>query len=298
MTFLANPAQLYTRQLQCKITLQSGEFQQGVNTKLVDNLTINVTITKSLNSNFTQQASVVIYGMNKSDIAALSTLGYIPLSYELNRIEIYAQYEGQAPALAYKGYITKAWAEFANPSRPMYFECQTTYQDAISNATNFSNQGSISAEDAFKLYASKLGYSFSNNGVTGQLNNLILTGSPIAQLQQLAKQTQTTCAIDNGILKIAPLGQAFSNEILNINSGSGLISYPVIDVWGIRFRMRYNPILQIGQYIKLQTTVPVPKSTGQWYVYHMDSSLNNRHENFYTDVRCSYNNNIDVQEIA
>lgn len=290
MANITNPTQLYTRQLQCKFILQSGEFEQGNNTKIVNNLTINATIHKTLNSNFTQEAHIIVYGMNKSDIAALSTLGYAPLIYEANKIEVYAQYEGEAPALAFSGYIVKAWAEFANPSRPMFFECQATYQQSINSAQPFNSMGSVSTSDAFSNLANSLGLSFQNNGVTGQLNNIILTGSPIAQLQQLAKQCEVTCVVDNNVVKIAPQGQALSNQILNINSESGLISYPVIDVWGVRFRMRYNPVLQIGQYIALQTTVPIPKSTGQWFVFDMQSSLNNRYENWHTDVRCSYNN--------
>lgn len=293
MANITNPSQLFTRELQCKLILQSGTFNQGNNVKIINNLTINATVHKTLNNNFTQEASIIIYGMNKSDIAALSTLGYAPLIYEANKIELYAQYAGSTPSLCFSGYIIKAWAEFADPNRPMYFECQATYQPAIDNVTPYNASGSENIADVFKKYASNLGYSFINNGVTGQVNNLILTGSSISQIQQLAKQTNTMCVIDNNCLKIAPNGKSLNNEILNINSTSGLISYPTIDAWGVKFRIRYNPVLQLGQYIKLTTTVPIPKSTGQWYVYDMNSSLNNRHENWYTDIRTSYNNLIN-----
>lgn len=290
MAIISNPSALYNRQLQVKLILQSGTFNQGNNVKLINNLTINATVSKTMNNNFTNTANLIIYGMNKSDIATLSTLGYIPLVYNANKIELYAQYEGQTPALCFSGYILRAYADFSDPNRPMFFECQATYQQAINNTLNYNINGTISITTAFSQLASNLGYSFTNNGVTGQLNNPILTGSGIAQLQQLAKQTQTNCVIDNNVCKIAPLGMALSNLILNINGNSGLISYPIIDSWGVRFRMRYNSQLSLGQYIALQTIVNIPKSTGQWFVYDMQSSLNNRHENWYTDVRCSYNN--------
>lgn len=292
MANITNPTNLFTRELQCKLILQSGTFNQGNNVKLVNNLTINATVHKTLNNNFTQEASIVIYGMNKSDIASLSTLGYAPLIYEANKIELYAQYAGTTPSLCFSGYIVKAWAEFSDPNRPMYFECQTTYQQALTNVTPYNSNGTENIADIFKNFADTLNYSFINNGVTGKVNNLILTGGTIAQIQQLARQTNINCIVDNNCLKIAPIGNALSNEILNINSESGLISYPSIDVWGVKFRIRYNPTLQLGQYIKLSTIVPIPKSTGQWYVYDMQSSLNNRHENWYSDIRASYNNNI------
>lgn len=290
MAIILDPTNLRVKQLQCKITLQSGTFNQGFNTVIYDNSTINAIVNKTLNNNFTNSAQITIYGMNKSDIAALSTLGYAPLKYELNQIQLYAQYEGDASSLCFTGFIVKAWSDYSDPSRPMNFECQTTYQDAIQNSDPINLQGSTNIISLFSNLASKLSYSLQNNGVTGVINNPIFTGSYIDQIKSLSKQTNTNCLIDNNKIIIAPKGISLSNEIQNINSDSGLISYPTIDVWGVKFRIRYNPILQLGQYIALQTSVPLPKATGQWYVYDMQSSLNNRHENWYTDLRCSYNN--------
>lgn len=290
MAVVLNPSTLKVRQLQCRLTLQSGTFEQGYNTKVVNNLTINALVNKSLTNNFTSSAEITIYGMNESDIAALSTLGYTPLVYELNKIELFAQYEGDTQSLCFSGYIIKAWCNFADPSRPMHFQCQVTYQDALNNINPINANGAISVPSLFQNLATTIKCSLQNNGVGGIINNPILTGSPIDQLKSLSKQTATNCLVDNGILKIAPKGFSLSNLILNINSESGLISYPTIDAWGVKFRMRYNPVLQIGQYIALQTIVPIPNSSGQWYVYDMQSSLNNRHENWFTDVKCSYNN--------
>jgi hypothetical protein len=93
MSVVVNPKELRTRLLQCKLILQSGEFNQGGNTKIVNDATINAVVHKSLSNNFTNSADITIYGMNPSDIAALSTLGYAAFKYELNRIELYANYE-------------------------------------------------------------------------------------------------------------------------------------------------------------------------------------------------------------
>lgn len=297
MAVVVNPPSLRTRQLECKLILQSGEFNQGGNVKLVNsNLitsgvsTINATVHTSLSNNFTNSADIIIYGMNESDIAALSTLGYAALKYELNRIELYANYSDQQKSLCFSGYIVRAWCDFSDPNRPMHFECQTTYQEALADVTPTSIKGSVGIVDLFSKFASVLGYSLQNNGVSGILNNPIFTGSPIDQLKKLSKQTSTACVADKGILKIAPLRFSLSNLILDITSKSGLIGYPTIDAWGVKLRIRYDPTLQIGQYIKLQTTVPIPRSTGQWYVYDMQSTLSNLHEPWYSDLKCSYNN--------
>lgn len=301
MAVLTNPLTLKTRQLQCKITLQSGTFQNGFNTLIENDATINALVNTTMNNNFTNSAQITIYGMNKSDIAALSTLGFFPLKYQLNQVELFAQYEGDPSGLCFTGFIVKAWADYSDPSRPMHFECQTTYQDAINNADPINLKGPSNVIDLVQNLASKLGISVQNNGVAGVINNPILTGSYIDQLKQLSKQFNINCVIDNGRLKIAPKTTSFTNEILYINSDSGLISYPTIDAWGVKFRIRYNPVLQIGQYIALQTSIPIPnapnqptvpssRANGNWFVYDMQSSLNNRHENWYTDLRCSYNN--------
>jgi hypothetical protein len=192
-------------------------------------------------------------------------------------------------SLCFTGYIVRAWADFSDQSRPMHFECQVTYQDAIDNAPSTSVKGPVNAVDLFSKLASSLGYSFQNNGVTGVVNNPILTGSYIDQLKTLSKQTSSNCLVDLGIVKTAPIGFALINAILNINSKSGLLSYPTIDDLGVKFKIRYDPVLQIGQYIHLDTIVPIPKATGQWYVYDMQSTLNDRHEYWYTDLKCSFN---------
>lgn len=316
MSIVINPPSLKIRQLQCNLILQSGQFNQGGNVKLVNsNLivsgvsTINATIHTSLSNNFTNSADITIYGMNESDIAALSTLGYEALKFQLNRIELYANYADQQKSLCFSGYIVRAWCDFSDPSRPMHFECQTTYQEALGGVTPTSIKGQIGVVDLFSKFAASLMYSIQNNGVTGILNNPIFTGSPIDQLKKLSKQTGTACVADKGVIKIAPLRFALSNSILNISSDRGLLGYPTLDAWGVKLKIRYDPTLQIGQYVKLETIVPipgletsiqvpnaaatvsrVPRANGRWYVYDMLSTLSNLHEPWYTELKCSYDN--------
>lgn len=289
MAFINNPESLKVRQLQVEITLSSGDFNGNGNTKIIDSLTVDALVKKTLNNNFTSNANITIFGMSNTDIAILTTTGYQPLIYEANRIKLYAQYEGEARALCFSGYIIKSYADYSNPSRPMYFECQASYQDAISTASHVNIEGAKNVTEIFGEIANNLGYGFTNNGVTGTINNCVLSGSPVDQLKQLAKKTQTNCIIDLNNVKIAPQGQSLNDLVLDVNSESGLIGYPTPDNWGVQFKMRYTPQLQIGQYIQLKTAVSIPKSNGQWFVYDMESSLNNRHENWFINVKCSYN---------
>ena len=290
MAFISNPQALEERYLSCVITLQSGTFAQGGNTKVIDNNTINAVVTKTLSNNFTNSADITIYGMNDSDIAALSTLGYLPFNYNTNKITLYANYVSQPKSLCFVGYIVRAWCDYSDPSRPMHFQCQKTYLDAIASAKPINIQGSSSVPGLFSTLASSLGLSLNNNGVTGLIKNAIFDGSLIDQCKSLAKQTSNNCVLDNYKMYIAPLKKSLSNLVLQLDSSSGLIGYPTIDAMGIKLKMRYNPVLHIGQYIQLSSKVP--KTTGKWYVYDMTSSLNNRHENWYTDLRLSYNSTI------
>jgi hypothetical protein len=289
MAFLNNPEKLKVRQLEVEITLVTGTFNGNSNKKIVNSLTVDATIKKTLNNNFTNTASIVIYGMSNTDIATLSTTGYQPLVYESNKIDVFAQYEGEAKSLAFSGFIVKAYADYSNPSRPMHFECQTSYQNAIDATAPINTAGTQDVAQVFNNIATSIGYSFENTGVSGVLNNCILTGSPIDQLKQLSKQTQTNCVVDLNKVKIAPQGQALSNQILDVNSSSGLLGFPIPDQWGVLFKMRYTPQLQIGQYVKLETNTYIPKSNGQWFAYDIETSLNNRHENWFSTVKGSYN---------
>ena len=291
MAFLNNPEFLKVRQLQVEITLNSGVFNEDFqNTKIINHLTVDAVVQKTLNNNFTCNANITIFGMSNTDIAILTTTGYQPLIYEANKIKLYAQYEGEAKALCFSGFIVKSYADYNNPSRPMYFNCQASYQDAIKFVANINTTGTQNIADIFSNIANNLGYGFTNNGVNGSINNCILFGSYVDQLKQLAKKTQTNCIIDLDNIKIAPQGQSLNNLILNINNESGLLGYPVPNNFGVQFKIRYTPQLQIGQYVQLQTVVYIPKSTGQWFVYDIESNLNNNHENWFMDVKASYNN--------
>jgi len=290
MAEILKPEKLKDRKIQCVFTLQSGVFKQGYNTKTTLNNTINAVVKKTMNNNFTNGAQVIVYGMNSSDIAALTTLGYVPLKYNLNKIKIYAQYDDEPQSLCFSGYIVKSWPDYSNPSRPMYFECSSSYFDAIQNQENTNIKGQTKVTDILNKLSSSLGLSLQNNGVEGVLNNTILTGSYVQQLQQLSSQLNINCVIDKEKLKVSQKSDPLEKTILNINKNSGLISYPTPDTFGVKFKMRYNPVLNIGQYIYLQTKVNIPKAIGKWFVYDMEHSLSNRRENWYTDVKCSYNN--------
>lgn len=294
MAIVQNP-NLYERVLACSITLTTGVFQPNLNTLLVNDHTINATVHKTLSNNFTETADITIFGLSPSDINALKTTGFSPLAYQQNKIELYASYktksgQNNTSSLCFKGNIVRAFADYSDPSRPMKFEC-ATYLDSIGESSLINAQGSISAQTIFKNIADNLGLALINNGVTGVFYNLILTGSAIEQLKNVSKQLNVNAVIDKGTLTIAPKSGGLTKTILKIGADSGLISYPTLDNWGVKFRMRYNPVLSIGQQIELNTSKTLPNPTGKFFVYDMQSSLNNRHDDWFSDVKCSFDPN-------
>ncbi len=302
MAFVTNPNKLKTRFLVVKITLTQDKFivnNEDVGNVLVLNenqdadnpssfFTVNVSLNQLMTTNLSQTADVVIYGLGEDLINQLSTLGYV-LDYNFNKIQIFAGYDQDVDNLIFSGYIIKSWAQLADPNRPLNLQCSTNYLMQLENPEATNPQGNTSVVKLFNSLADSAGFGLINNGVTGDIESPILVGSYPEQIKSLAKQTNTIFGINNNILSIAPAGQALSTNVYDLDYTSGMLGYPVIDQWGIRVRMRFNPLILLGQYVNVVSKVP--KATGKWYIYSIASELNNRHESWFSELRLSNNQN-------
>jgi hypothetical protein len=304
MAFVTDPTKLNTRYISVRITLSQADFivngEDKGSTLVIneptknykndnDYFTINARIIETLSNNLAQNADITIYGLSQELINQISTLGYV-LNYNFNTIQIYAGYDASLSNLVYSGYIIKAWADYGDVNRPLNLQCTTNYLMQLDNPPATNPQGNVDIAQTFSSLADKMGFGFSNSGVSGQIDSPILSGSYPEQVKTLAKQTNTTFGISNNMLAIAPNGQGLHTAVYEIDNTTGLLGYPVIDQWGIRFRIRFNPLILLGQYVNVQSIVP--KANGSWYIYSKVSELNNRHEAWYTELRVAANSNI------
>ena len=133
-------------------------------------------------------AQVDIYGLDLSLMRQLSTLGMILNSIPRNTISISAGDEDSGLTQVYSGTIMNAYADFnAAPNVPMHMECQFGANLNVNNVAPTSLQGSTSVEQTMQGFASKMGLSFENNGVSTMLPPSYFPGSIMTQMRACAE---------------------------------------------------------------------------------------------------------------
>ena len=104
------------RFLQVQLTLNSGEFADGSNSKIIDSLAMTASIEKLGPPDF-GKASVEIYGMLLEDMEQLTTLNFQPLFVSRNYINIFAGDDVNGMSQVFAGTITSASADFNSQPR-------------------------------------------------------------------------------------------------------------------------------------------------------------------------------------
>lgn len=245
----------------------------------VDSLTAEVTISKATGWNDCS-AYAVIYGLNIDDINAFSRYNPAFASEILqNWIEIYAGYTTDAnglPPFVYRGQIRMAGADLNNPSRGFTVISQMglTNQNTISPTT--APQGTIKLSTLFSEIASKFTppLIYKGTNVTGIADHPNYSGAINDQIKNACADYGFTCRVDGEYLLVAPVGQSFSSDVFVLNSQNGMLGYPVPEEFGISVRLRFNPTVQFGQRIKIESQLLIANNT--WYINGMTSILQNR----------------------
>lgn len=265
-------AESYTlKTIRLSITLGKGQFSEGGNTKIIEGLACEVSVTKpglpEKNS-----ANVKVYGLKYEDMAQLTMLAFQPLELQRNLISIFAGELGGKLSLVFSGQIISAFADFnASPDVAMQFEADTgTYPQQIAEA-NLSVDGEATAEDIFSKFAESAGYDFINEGVTTAVKYICAAGSPITKAEKLSKDLGINLVIDDDTMIILPAGQARKGNATLLNKNTGLIGYPTFNQDGISCKCLFNPDLIYGGLIKVESVVP--RATGTWRITKLTHNL-------------------------
>ena len=257
--------------IQVAITLGKGMFSEGGNTKTIEGLACDVSVTKpglpEKNS-----ASVKIWGLKYEDMAQLNMLAFKPLESQHNLISIKAGEQGQNLSLVFAGEITSAFADFnAAPDVCMEFESDSgSYPHQIATPTTTVN-GEAQADKLFTQFAAEAGYTYKNEGVTASVQNAWFPGSPIDKMGKLARDIGCELLIDDGAVVVMPAGQARAGNAALLSKDTGLIGYPTFNQDGIVCKCIYNPGLQYGGLIKVESRVP--RAAGVWKITKLSHSL-------------------------
>lgn len=270
------------RLLNFTFTLERGSFTNspGSNTTTVSGLRATC---KILKAGFPQmgKALIRIYGMDLSTMNDLSTLGQRIFQYPLNQVIVEAGDINSGMSIAFWGIIQDAYIDFSEaPNVAFQIEAFTETGLSVLPKVPVSINGSADAVQVLSGLANAANMAFENNGVSGvAIPNLYLYGSPLAQIQDMAKQLKFVIGVGidgtapGGTLAIWNLKQGRNGLAPLISSEDGsMIGYPSYTPNGILVQCLYNPSIAFQKSIVVHSKF-LPAANRTWQVFGLDHDL-------------------------
>ena len=283
--------ELKTRQLVIKLILKDGVFAGINNIKIIKDLTMNVNISK-VSGLMPTTASVIIYGMLDTDIKLLSRLQlFAGQQLPTNIIEIYAGYELDAmgmPPLAYKGLIWTGGVDKNDPDHPFRIY-SLNYGLATTSIASTEIKGEIGLNELLKTMVSKFNAQvtsseklvYSPNNVVAVVKDQSYNGGSIVDLMtQVCAPYGYIVQLSYPYLLVYKNGDSPTKKTVTINKTNGMLGYPVPEDLGISCRVRYNPNIDWGYQVTIDSTVVFVgidnHEITSWYINAMSTTLQNR----------------------
>lgn len=219
------------------------------------------------------KATVEMYNLSMDAMRDMTTLSFRPLQTKKNLIVIFAGDETNGMSQCFAGEIDTAYADFSGaPTIKMHIEAAAGSYPSLKASPPIAVKGSQSAASLIEQFAKESGYSFLNNGVTASVKNAVLNGSPIQKARTVAGMVGCELLIDDNVVKIQPFDKGLDegNAVL-MSKDSGMLGYPTFTSEGISLKCLYNPDLQLGGMIEVDTVVPGAKGT--WKITKLSHSL-------------------------
>jgi hypothetical protein len=218
---------------------------------------------------------LTIYGMTKSQMDQLSTLGMQINLVPKNSIVLSAGDTGSGMSTVFVGYILAAYADFnAQPDVAFRITAHCGLPQTVVPTPVSSFKGTGDVASIMSSLATVMGIRFENNGVSTKLSNPYFKGSAVAQMRACAKAAGINASIINGTLAIWPKNGARDSGTVPLIApppDGGMIGFPAYTAYGILLRSIFNPSVGFGQ--KIQVKSSLKPACGTWAVYGLDYSL-------------------------
>lgn len=257
--------------IEVSITLGKGNFgAQAGNTKVINGLRVECSIKQGGHPS-KPGAQLKIYGMMENDMRSIARNPFAPLANRKDYIKVRAG-DFNGLTTVFTGEISEAWANYhAPPNLYLHIAALAGYYPSLIPVAPSSKKGSVSVASLMKDYASQMGYTFEDNGVTAKIMNPYFHGSPYDQASQLADAVNIEFGIDNDVLFICPLGKPRGTKVPLISQETGMKESPVFDKKGLKVETLFNPMVVLGGLIEIKSQVP--NATGTWRVHSVDHHL-------------------------
>lgn len=235
--------------------------ESGTNTLTVAGLRVSAQIIKAGGA-VPNLMTMQVYGLTRSIMNQLSTLGMKVILVPRNIVTVLAGDVNSGFATVFKGNITNAWADFHGaPNVPLIIEAQAGLGEATIPAKPMSQGGGADAATLMQSIANQVGLQFNNSGVSIQLSNPYLWGSPRSQIQQCAEAAGCAWSIDDGVLVIWPKNGARSGDPVLI-APPRMVGYPSFTPNGLVVKTLFDPSLKLGGRITVQSSIQIGGTSG------------------------------------
>ena len=288
----------FTRKvLEAHITLAEGGYDtatgSAANTKIV-RLGMDVEIKKP-GGEEKNKATVKVFNLPLEDMEVLTTLAFQPLQVSKNAIAVYAGDEEHGLTLAFSGDIVSAVPNFNSAPDPSFdIECVTGYVASVTPVPPLTAPGAQDAAGLLKTLAGQMNLSFTNRGVSGvAIRNPAFVGGPMQQARQIAAAARISLIVDDGEMVIAPFGELRRDDSEGgtpvWKDKTGMFGYPSFDNEGIQAKGIYEPKLQLGGPLRIESLVP--RATGLWQIQSLTHKLQANYpgaSSWVSEVKASY----------
>lgn len=194
-----------------------------------------------------------IFGMAPSDMNALAALTFQTTGVNRNTVTVEAN-SGNGYSVVFTGQIISAVIDYAGvPEVALVVSGRMLGYESINPANATSFTGATDVAQIVQGLAARMGYAFSNNGVTTQLSSPYLPGTLGDQLKAVCQAANVTCILENNLITITPNGVPLKVTKFILTPANGLTGYPQIDSRGyIQVRSLYNPAFRFGGPLTIQ----------------------------------------------
>ncbi|MHB8283478.1 MAG: hypothetical protein ACYDD1_02270 [Caulobacteraceae bacterium] len=273
---------LARRKIDLTFQLGKGSYgNSGFNTVTLTGRRVSATISKAGGVGLST-LDMQIYGLTLDQINQLTTLGQKLVVYGMNNIVTVSVGDDSGTSVAFSGIIQQSWADASGmPEVALSVSAVTGLVDALAPAPPISLSGSVDVAQLMGQLATQMGRSLENSGVNVKLPGVYLHGSALDQARAVAKaaniqmllegeQGETGSANGLGILAIWPTGGARGGAVPLI-APPGLIGYPTFTANGLSLQTLYNPAIQFGANVQVQSAFT--PACGTWTTLNVNHQL-------------------------
>lgn len=213
-----------------------------------------------------------VWGLPLDVMLQLSTFGQQINLLPKNQIQLLAG-DDSGLSLAYTGSIIAAVVDFHQPDVAMRITANAAAAFSAVAGSPLSYNGSVPVATVMQALAGQMGLQFENNGVSTNLSNTYLYGSPRDMYNIVREHADIYATIDRGTLAIWPKFKNRSGQAFQISPQDGsMIDYPVYTNTGIMLKALFNTNFAIGKQVTV-TGSQIKSANATWNIYGVDNAL-------------------------